>query len=128
MGIFVIISKQTTIKMYKLVALAALVAVAVAQFNQNQHGGQHQQQQHGGDHQLMHLIHNEVQALIQANAGMTSAECTSKCDAVFDMVDANDEQLNDQMCKGACECDIDHNCHHQQPTGHAGGHTPPAHH
>merc|ERR1711963_798277 len=110
MGIFVIISNQTTIKMYKLVALAALVAVTFAQF------GQHQQQH--GDHQLMHLIHNEVQALIQANPGMTSAECTAKCDAVFDMVDANDEQLNDQMCKGACECDIDHNCQHHQPTGH----------
>merc|ERR1712012_1449195 len=118
MGIFVIISNQTIIKMYKLVAFA--------QFDQIQHGGQHQQQH--GDHQLMHLIHNEVQALIQANPGMTSAECTSKCDAVFDMVDANDEQLNDQMCKGACECDIDHNCQHHQPTGHAGGHTPPAHH
>merc|ERR1712121_454070 len=88
-----------------------------------QHGGQH-----GGQHQpsgLMHLIHTEVQALMKANPGMTSAECAQQCDAMFDLMDNTDESSTDEHCKNACQCDIDHNCQHPHPSGMPGQHHGP---
>merc|ERR1711872_1070898 len=107
------------------IVLAALVAVSFAQ----QFGGNHGN--HGGDHghhmgdPFMHIVHTEVQAIIAANSGISSAECEIKCDAVFNMMDTNDDSSTDDHCKHACQCDIDKNCQH--PTGQpAGGHMPPS--
>merc|ERR1711936_45863 len=81
---------------------------------------QHEGQHGGQGHALVHMVHLEVQELIKANAGMTSAECTTKCDALFGLLESHDEAQTDDMCKHACECDVDHNCNHpvgQHPTG-----------
>merc|ERR1719239_478149 len=104
------------------VVLFACVAVALAQQHGGNQGGNHGGMQHGGHgpDAIMHMIHMEVQALMSANPGMSSADCIKKCDDMFDLMDSTDETSTDQHCKGACECDIDHNCHH--PTGQPGQH------
>merc|ERR1712039_794299 len=92
---------HTPITMKVAIVLCVCLAVAMAQFNQH---GQH----HGGHAPLAALVHNEVVELVKANAGLTSAECTSKCDALFGLLESHDEQSTDDHCKHACECDIDH--------------------
>ena len=52
------------------------------------------------------MIHMEVQALMQANPGMSSADCIKKCDDMFDLMDSTDETSTDQHCKGACEWSV----------------------
>merc|ERR1711936_567798 len=96
------------ITMKVAIVLCVCLAVAMAQFNQ--HGGNHGNhngQHHGGHDPLAALVHNEVVELVKANAGLTSAECTSKCDALFGLLESHDEQSTDDHCKHACECDID---------------------
>ena len=48
------------------------------------------------------MIHMEVQALMSANPGMSSADCAKQCDAMFDLMDSTDESTTDQQCAGAC--------------------------
>merc|ERR1711963_339876 len=130
------LTTQLNITMKVAIVLCVCLAVAMAQFpwdnagQQNQHGGQHGD--HMGHHDpLIELVHNEVVELVKANSGLTSAECTSKCDALFGLLEAHDEQSTDDHCKHACECDIDHNCgqhgtpppNNQQPP--QDGHQPP---
>merc|ERR1712141_536069 len=124
MGHYVALFYPKKLQTMKLcIVLAVLVAVSCAQ----QFGGNHGDHgQHGGD-PFMHIVHTEVQAIIAANSGISSAECEIKCDAVFNMMDQNDETSTDDHCKHACQCDIDHNCSH--PTGQPGqhgGHMPPS--
>merc|ERR1712110_169807 len=110
-----------TITMKVAIVLAVCIAVAVAQFpwdHAGQQGGDtnNQHNQHHGHHDpLIELVHNEVVELVKANAGLTSAECTSKCDALFGLLESHDEQSTDDHCKHACECDIDRNCPHGTP-------------
>merc|ERR1712241_620257 len=107
------LTAQLNITMKVAIVLCVCLAVAMAQFpwdhagQQNQHGGQHGGQ-HGHHDPLIELVHNEVVELVKANSGLTSAECTSKCDALFGLLEAHDEQSTDDHCKHACECDIDH--------------------
>merc|ERR1712012_522897 len=131
------LTAQLNITMKVAIVLCVCLAVAMAQFpwdnagQQNQHGGQHggQHGDHMGHHDpLIELVHNEVVELVKANSGLTSAECTSKCDALFGLLEAHDEQSTDDHCKHACECDIDHNCQHgdhssnpQQPNPNSAG-------
>merc|ERR1712213_233137 len=89
-------------------ALCALVAVTIAQRPGGNHGGHDQ-------HGLAGLIHHEVVALITADSALTVDQCSTKCDALFDLVDGHDETQTDQMCKEVCDCEINKNCaHHQQ--------------
>merc|ERR1719239_118946 len=75
------------------VVLFACVAVAFAQQHGGNQGGNHGGMQHGGHgpDAIMHMIHMEVQALMQANPGMSSADCIKKCDDMFDLMDSTDE-------------------------------------
>merc|ERR1712012_295420 len=100
-------------------ALCALVAVAIAQRPGGNHGNH-------GDHGLGGLIHHEVVALITADSALTVDQCSTKCDALFDLVDGHDETQTDQMCKEVCDCEINKNCPHQHghhPTTKASNHT-----
>merc|ERR1712213_90221 len=114
-------------KMYKLVALTVLVAVATAQLQQQQQQ-QHNQHQHQNHNPMFELIIHEVRALMNADSSLTSASCITKCDAAMEMDDPQDETRIDEMCKNVCNCEIDHNCQHQQQHQHtppADAHTPP---
>merc|ERR1711963_496191 len=91
--------------------LCALVAVAIAQRPGGNHGNH-------GDHGLAGLIHHEVVALITADSALTVDQCSTKCDALFDLVDGHDETQTDQMCKEVCDCEINKNCPHHQQHGH----------
>merc|ERR1711879_598741 len=51
-----------------------------------------------------------VAAILRQDASISSADCEKKCDAVFAMLDTNDEAATDDHCKYACQCAVDHNC------------------
>merc|ERR1711963_202440 len=79
---------------------------------------------------MFELIIHEVRALMSADSSLTSASCITKCDAAMEMDDPQDETRIDEMCKNVCNCEIDHNCQHQQQHQHtppADAHTPPPH-
>merc|ERR1712154_621747 len=70
---------------------------------------------HGGhdQHGLGGHIHHEVVALITADSALTVDQCSTKCDALFDLVDGHDETQTDTLCKNVCDCEINKNCPHQ---------------
>merc|ERR1711894_734598 len=61
------------------------------------------------DHLAM-LVHDEVKALLAADANLSVDNCVTKCDALFDLVAAGDEQTTDDMCKRFCDCEINNTC------------------
>ena len=48
------------------------------------------------------LVVNEVQALLAADSSLTLEACTTQCDAIFNLIDVEDEQEVDQMCAQQC--------------------------
>ncbi|GFO26629.1 hypothetical protein PoB_005313400 [Plakobranchus ocellatus] len=76
-------------RMKCVLVLAALVAVSFAQ--------------HGHHDQLAQLINHEVHALVMADSGLTVDACTTKCDALFDLIASGDEATTDKMCAHACD-------------------------
>merc|ERR1711963_1028913 len=97
----------------RLVLLAVVAVITAAQM----HGGDHGHGMHEPGGQMLHLIHQEV-ALMQAHPNMTSSQCSTKCDAIFHLLDDQDEAMNDELCDGACKCEIDNVCHHNQHNNH----------
>merc|ERR1711963_369323 len=98
----------------RLALLAVVAAITAAQM----HGGDHGHGMHEPGGQMLHLIHQEVVALMQAHPNMTSSQCSTKCDAIFHLLDDQDEAMNDELCDGACKCEIDNVCHHNQHNNH----------
>ncbi|XP_005094927.1 uncharacterized protein LOC101862255 [Aplysia californica] len=96
------------------VAIVLLACVAAA-FAQHHNGGM-------GD-----LIHHEVVALIQADPNLTVDNCVTKCDALFDLIDQHDEDRTDDMCKHACDCEINKTCDHHMHVTHPTHHPHPTH-
>merc|ERR1719510_525623 len=43
---------------------------------------------------------------MKANDKITPADCTKKCDAVFELLDNGDEATTDKVCQHLCECEI----------------------
>merc|ERR1711941_26928 len=66
---------------------------------------------------LQSLIQHEVKTLLMADHALTIDHCTTKCDALFDLVSRQDEHATDKMCKHYCTCGIQKNC-----TSHNHGH------
>merc|ERR1711962_173403 len=97
---------KTTMKVV-IIALVCLSVALAQQHHNNQHPDQHQNQHQDA---LMNMIHMEVQALLKDYPGMTSTDCEKMCDSMFGLMDNHDETVTDNYCKGACQCDIDHNC------------------
>ena len=54
------------------------------------------------------MVNNEVSALVAADSGLTLDACTTKCDALFDFIDATDEATTDKMCASACDWYVHH--------------------
>lgn len=48
------------------------------------------------------LVADEVRALIRATPSITVADCTAKCDAVFGLDVAREEELTDRDCAREC--------------------------
>merc|ERR1712154_29006 len=91
--------KYSTMKV--CLVLCAILAVTLAQ--------QQQHQQHNnpfGD-----LIHREVQAILKADPNLSLDNCSTKCDAEFDLIAGHDEDVTDKACAAACDCEINKNCH-----------------
>merc|ERR1712130_499199 len=100
--------KKQLVKMKVAIVLCALVAVSFAQMHHDK---------------LAELIHHEVHALFQADPNLTMDNCVTKCDALFDLIDSNDENVTDDLCKKNCDCEINNNhCghHHNMMTTQAG--------
>merc|ERR1711872_876311 len=89
----------------KCVIILTLIAFAAAQ-----------QQHHPGD-ALHHLIHAEVQEILGSNDGISVSDCTTKCDALFDLAAGHDEQMTDDICGKECDMQVNGH-HHTHPTGH----------
>merc|ERR1711879_1035797 len=51
-------------------------------------------------------IQHEVKTLLMADHALTIDHCTTKCDALFDLVSRQDEHATDKMCKHYCTCGI----------------------
>merc|ERR1711941_100099 len=66
----------------------------------NNHNNHNQQQNNG----LEHLVHNEVMELMKADPSITEDNCNTKCDAIFSLLVANDENKTDNMCHHECDC------------------------
>merc|ERR1712150_3132 len=91
--------KYTSIMKVTLVFLAAFCAVALSA-------------------DLRMLVRDEVKAIYLADANLTVDNCTTKCDALFDLVAGHDEQTPDAMCRQECSCQKNNSCdnhnnHHQ---------------
>ncbi|GFR88406.1 hypothetical protein ElyMa_006099500 [Elysia marginata] len=91
-----------------VLVLTALVAVSLAQMDS-----------------MHNLVRHEVEALLMADSSLTVDGCTTKCDALFDMIQDGDESSTDRMCSEACRCQINHDCPHDPH--HHGDHTPHPH-
>merc|ERR1711860_306834 len=85
-----------------LVFVAAFCTLALGQHNLNLHT----------------LIRNEVHALYQADNNLTVDNCTTECDALFDLIAGHDEQTTDMMCKQECTCQKNHSCTHHNNNHH----------
>ena len=48
------------------------------------------------------LVKHEVEALLAQNPGMSEADCTSQCDALFNLLQDHDETATDNMCAHDC--------------------------
>merc|ERR1712121_404856 len=83
MGQFLKLSTFFNIMKVACVILCALVAYAAAGSLEN-------------------IIAAEVKNIIANNPGISAAHCTTKCDALFDMDAAHDEQLTDRECQFIC--------------------------
>merc|ERR1712002_760763 len=64
------------------------------------------------------LINKEVGEIMHSNPGISVDACSTKCDALFDLVAGHDERITDQACHDACDKAINHGGHHG---GHHGG-------
>jgi hypothetical protein len=97
-----------SIRMKIVILLLAFVAVSLAQ----QHGN------HGNHNvnEIGRLIHAEVQALLKDDPALTVDHCTTKCDALFDLVASNDEDRTDKVCAQACDCEVNKTCHYHNHT------------
>merc|ERR1711879_381800 len=93
-------------------ALSAFVVLAAAaprvrqapppNNHNNNHNHNHNNQHNAGN--IGPLVHNEVVALLAADKTLTQADCESKCDAIFSLLDKNDENVTDRVCHHACDC------------------------
>merc|ERR1711934_82236 len=63
---------------------------------------------------LDRIIAAEVKQILHDNHGISVSDCSSKCDALFDLVAGHDEGLTDRECQAACDQAIN--------GGHHGGH------
>jgi len=62
---------------------------------------------HGHDHSAIHdLIKHEVHSLVHADPALDVAGCTVKCDAMFDLMAADDENVTDMYCAQECQHSI----------------------
>ncbi|GFN76427.1 hypothetical protein k02a2.6-like [Plakobranchus ocellatus] len=50
------------------------------------------------------LIRHEVQFLYNSDSDMSIDHCTTKCDALFDLIAGHDEDRTDKMCHYECAC------------------------
>ncbi|RUS74623.1 hypothetical protein EGW08_017603 [Elysia chlorotica] len=57
------------------------------------------------------LIHHEVVYLYSQDHDMTVDHCTTKCDALFDLIAGHDEDRTDRLCHYECLCQKNNNCH-----------------
>ncbi|PVD36639.1 hypothetical protein C0Q70_03625 [Pomacea canaliculata] len=73
-----------------LLVFAVICVVALAQ----------RQPEEGGA--IERLVADEVRALIRATPSITVADCTAKCDAVFGLDVAREEELTDRDCAREC--------------------------
>ena len=48
------------------------------------------------------MIRQEVAQIKQDNAGITVEDCTTKCDALFDLAAGHDEEWTDALCRQEC--------------------------
>merc|ERR1711874_203389 len=55
---------------------------------------------------IHNLVHKEVNAILAADNALTIAHCTTKCDALFDLVAHGDETATDRLCRFECSCQI----------------------
>merc|ERR1712156_175350 len=80
----------------------------------------HEHHAHHADEGLIHLIHREVQEMVDHTPGLTSDKCRMECNEMFGFesmaVDsAVQKQIDadiDDMCEHACDCDVDKVCPH----------------
>ena len=49
------------------------------------------------------IIAAEVKQILHDNHGISVSDCSSKCDALFDLVAGHDEGLTDRECQAACD-------------------------
>ncbi|GFN97484.1 hypothetical protein PoB_002399000 [Plakobranchus ocellatus] len=56
------------------------------------------------------MIRQEVHYLYRVDSDMSVDHCTTKCDALFDLVAANDEHMTDRWCHYECACQKNHTC------------------
>ena len=54
------------------------------------------------------IIAAEVKVIVHDNHGISVADCSSKCDALFDLVAGHDEGLTDRECQAACDQSVQH--------------------
>merc|ERR1711915_189455 len=52
---------------------------------------------------LERIIAAEVKVLVHDNHGITVRQCSSKCDALFDLAAGHDEGTTDRLCRQACD-------------------------
>merc|ERR1712002_212503 len=53
------------------------------------------------------MVWNEVHAIINANSGISSADCRAKCDSMFQLLQNGDERGTDRLCRQQCACQTD---------------------
>merc|ERR1711992_40990 len=79
----------------------------------------HEHHAHHSDEGLIHLIHREVQMMVDHTPGLTSDKCRHECNELFGFDTMGDDKTQtqidadiDDMCEHACECDVDKICSH----------------
>merc|ERR1711879_27358 len=100
-----------------MIVLAALVALAYSQ------QGHRPGFNHGDP--LHHMIHDEVKMILDNNSGMGAKDCTSKCDALFDMQAEHDEPMTDRLCQEECSHALNPHATHPPRPSHQPRPTPP---
>merc|ERR1712042_190986 len=99
----------------KFVILLALFALAASQVHHRP----------GFDHgdPLHRLIHDEVRQVVSTNNGISVDDCSTKCDALFDLNAGHDEEMTDKLCHEECSHQLTANTHPTRIPHH--GHTRP---
>merc|ERR1712121_595890 len=92
--VLTVFTTHTNSEIMKVFVLLALVAVAAAQH--------HFRPGHDHGNPLHNLIHAEVHQILDSNSGISESDCTTKCDALFDLNAGHDEEMTDSLCKEEC--------------------------